>query len=107
MRDRYGRLLYEIVSSTAAVSSINLRVDIHLCKLRPTPVARFYICIVFWSYMAVLFDCIGCGDSPRWGCVALPHPQGSPTKVISECPSRAYRMALKKCSDNEAVRSTG
>ena len=53
-----------------------------------------------------LFVEIGCGDTPRWGCVALPHSRGSATEVFSECP-RGAMMALKDDSDNEAVRSRG
>ena len=34
--------IYRYVSNTPAVSSIDLRVDAHLCKLRDTPVAHFY-----------------------------------------------------------------
>ena len=39
---------------TSAVSSISLRVDAHLCKLRDSPVARFYVCITLRSYMTNL-----------------------------------------------------
>ena len=34
---------YKTILNTSAASSINSRVDTHLCKLRDTPPARFYI----------------------------------------------------------------
>ena len=48
----------------------------------------------------------GCVETHRGELYAEPHPQGSATGIISECP-RGTRMALNDYSDNEAVRSRG
>ena len=46
---------------------------------------------------------VGCGDTPRWGCVAKPHSRRSATEVLSECPPQgAPGMALKDYSDHES-----
>ena len=37
------RLFHYLILDELAVSSIDLRVDAHLCKLRETPAARFFI----------------------------------------------------------------
>ena len=50
---------YQVVKpSTSAVSSINLRIDTHPCKLRDVPVARFYTCTKY--YILNIYDSSGC-----------------------------------------------
>ena len=63
------RLLYKLVSNTSAVSSINLTVDTHLCKLRDTAVARYIYIYILYIHFSVITS--QAGDAAAAAAAAL------------------------------------